>query len=61
MAPEASSVESWRKQELVVLMVRHFREKGKRGKEKERFDSDGSEILYDERLCTLNKSDFIVA
>jgi len=42
-------------------MVRHFREKGKRGKEKERFDSDGSEILYDERLCTLNKSDFIVA
>jgi hypothetical protein len=56
-----SSVESWRKQELVLLMVRHFREKGERGKEKERFDSDGAEILYDERLCTLNKSDFIVA
>ena len=30
---------------MVVLAVRYFREKGE-----ERFDSDGSEILYDERL-----------
>ena len=44
-----SSVKSWRKQKVVVLTVRYFREKGKR--RRERFDSDGSEILYDERLC----------
>jgi hypothetical protein len=44
-----SGVKSWKKEEVVVLAVRYFRERGKRGEE--RFDSDGSEILYDERLC----------
>ena len=34
---------------MVALTVRYFREKGEKGKE--RFDYDGSKILYDECLC----------